>query len=234
MILKILKNRDVKIMSMLSKNSAPKLALRGTLRLQMKDTEAVKYIKSCKSAFKKALKEGKLQCVNVFTLDKQIFLYYESKVPFEINDYLPEISNFVEMWPGQKELRPYVPMTLYYQSTPMETVPDWKEARIGHKPYISISRMKIEKLESYIFYHYQLQEEKPGDNGRYLAIWGNEEWCILYGREGIDSKYNAEYKGKLDTANTPKNWRDTMLPHFYEWNRKGDVYRNGKLILSIE
>ena len=221
-------------MSMLKKDCSPKTELRGFLRLQMKNDEAVKYIKSCKPNFKKALKDGKLQSVTVFTLDKQIFLYYESNATFEINDYLPEISSFVEMWPGQNELRPYVNMVKCYQSAPMETVPDWKEARIGHKPYVSISRMKLEKLDSYIFYHYQLQEEKPGDNGRYMAIWGNEEWFVLYGREGLDDIYASDYKGKLDTQNTPENWRETMLPHFYTWNKKGDVYRNGKIILHVE
>lgn len=212
----------------------PELELRGVLRLQMKNDDAVKYIKSCRSNFRKAIKKDRLQCVTVFVLGDQIFLYYESNVPFEISDYLPEISEYVYMWPGQSELRPYVSMVKYFQSVPMEAVPDWKEARKGRKPYLSISRMKLDKLSSYIFYHYALQEEQPGSNGRYVAIWGNEEWCVLYGIKNSWDKYESEYVGKLDSKNVPEKWRDTMVPHFNRWPVSDRIYRQGKIILNVE
>lgn len=209
------------------------LPLRGMLRLQKKGPQADAYIASCKPIWEQAIADGKLRNGTVFAIEDQIFVYYESTVTFHLEEYLPEIADYVFQWPGQAELRSYVPMMKYYQSLPMEEVADWKRLP-GTVPTLSVSRMDIDKLQSYIFYHYQLQESRPGGNGRYLGIWGSEDWCVLYNQKNPEQPVQTQYKGKTSSFDCPDGcWREYMVPHFYTWP-DGELYQQAAILLHVQ
>ena len=209
------------------------LPLRCVLRMQKKEPDTHCYIKSCLPLWEKAVADGKLRSGSVFVFQDQIFVYYESTVPFHIEEYLPDISNYVFLWPGQEKLRPYIPMVKLYQSLPMEEVRDWKRNGDTH-PYLNISRMNLDLLQSYTYYHYQMQEEMPGHNGRYLAIWDSEDWCVLYNEDNTGGPIDTDYKGKLTSNLCPvRQWHEYMRPHFYRWP-DGELYQRAEMILHVQ
>lgn len=209
------------------------LPLRCVLRMQKKDSSADEYIKSCQPLWDKAAKEGKLRSGTVFTYDDQIFVYFECREVFDIYEYLPDIDKYVYSWPGQEKPRPFIPMVKVYQSSPMEEVRDWKRPK-KVTPRLTISRMKLDTLQEYTFWHYLLQEERPGYNGRYLAIWDIEDWCVLYNEDEEIKEIDMDYAGKLDTDNAPvDDWTAYMIPHFYTWP-DGKLYQNGVILVHAE
>ncbi len=209
------------------------LPLRGVLRMQVKDPDAHAYIRSCRHHWEKAVAEGKLRSASVFGFQDHIFVYYEATVPFHLEEYLPDIGSYVHLWPGQEKLRPYIPMVKLYQSLPMEEVRDWKRSGDTH-PYLTISRMKLDMLQSYTYYHYQMQEEMPGHNGRYLGIWDSEDWCVLYNEDKPDRPIDTDYKGKLTSNLCPvARWHEYMKPHFNPWP-DGELYQRADMILHVQ
>lgn len=208
------------------------LPLRCVLRLQRKTEEANTYILSTLPVWEKAVADGDLRSATIFTFMDQIFVYYESNKPFVLDEYLPEIGQYVHMWPSQETPRPYFPLIKYYQSLPMEAVKDWD---LGDRaiPRLMISRMNIEKLQSYIYYHYLMQEEVPGYNGRYLGIWGSEDWCVLYDEKDPARPIDTDYQGKLTTKECPlETWQKCMNPHFNTW-ADGNIYQYGEILLHV-
>ncbi len=209
------------------------LPLRGVLRMQVKEENTHAYIASCKPNWEKAVAEGKLRSATIFGFQDQLFVYYESTAVFRLEEYLPEISNYVQLWPGQENLRPYIPMVKLYQSLPMEEVRDWKRSE-EVKPVLMISRMDIDKLQSYIYYHYLMQEEIPGHNGRYLGIWDSEDWCVLYNEKNPKRPIDTDYTGKLTTNLCPVDqWAAYMNPHFVRWPN-GEIYQYGEILLHVQ
>lgn len=209
------------------------LPLRCVLRMQKKDSSADEYIKTCQPLWDKAATDGRLRSGSVFTYDDQIFVYFECREVFDIKEYLPEIDKYVYPWPGQEKPRPYIPMVKVYQSTPMEEVRDWKRPK-ATVPRLTISRMNIDTLQEYTFWHYLMQEEIPGHYGRYLAIWDIEDWCVLYFEEDNRREIDMDYKGKLTTHETPVDkWAEYMNPHFYPWP-DGKLYQTATILIHAQ
>lgn len=72
-------------------------------------------------------------------------------------------------------------------------------------------------VSSYIFYHFQRQEEYPGEGDKYGAIYIIENMLIMY-LEQPTEKDEVEYEGLLKTQNTPKElWGQLMSEHFIAW-----------------
>lgn len=208
------------------------LPLRCVLRMQKKTAEADTYITSTLPTWEKAVADGALRSATIFTFMDQIFVYYESTKPFSLDDYLPEIAQYVYEWPSQETPHPYIPLIKYYQSLPMEEVRDW-DTRERALPRLMISRMNLDKLQSYIYYHYLMQEEVPGYNGRYLGIWGSEDWCVLYEERDPERPIDTDYQGKLTTKECPlEKWQQYMNPHFNTWT-DGTIYKYGEILLHV-
>ena len=81
------------------------------------------------------------------------------------------------------------------------------------RAYAKVNRLKAEMVSSYIFYHYQYQEEKPGDWAKYASIYLHENLMFFY-LEDPDSPETPPYTGRLDTSNTPGKWTELMNQHF--------------------
>lgn len=83
-------------------------------------------------------------------------------------------------------------------------------------PCFQANRLKKEKFASYIYYHYQYQEEYPEDGDRYGVIYLFGDQLIFY-LENPTERETETYQGLLDTKNSPiDTWQDVMNAHFAE------------------
>lgn len=131
-------------------------------------------------------------------------------------DWPSSYQNYLEEWPGEKESRFSVPMIDIYHDGVSSDPASWRGDRLIEKRVGSFAKLKPEMAASYIFYHYQMQEEKPESfNKTYtIGLWGSllfsyYEWPASLGE--------AKPMGLLSTNNTPENWHAVMQPHFLPW-----------------
>ncbi|WJH34376.1 hypothetical protein N6H14_31780 [Paenibacillus sp. CC-CFT747] len=86
------------------------------------------------------------------------------------------------------------------------------EQRIGR-----VAHLRPEQIASYIYYHYQLQEERafPGDKYEIIAIHEN----LLFGYQELPKVLEEPVlPGRLTTKGTPENWADSRMDlHFQPW-----------------
>lgn len=78
--------------------------------------------------------------------------------------------------------------------------------------------MKPEMVSSYIFYHYQLQEERPACGNKYGLISITENLLFFYTEEPV-VKEEALYDGRMKTANTPGNWTELWILFYHNSDR---------------
>ncbi|CAI7663460.1 unnamed protein product [Penicillium discolor] len=93
----------------------------------------------------------------------------------------------------------------------------WSRQNASARPYARIAQLKPDKLASYVFYHYQYQEEKPGDGDKYGMIALHENLMFFYSEDPATIE-KPSYSGKLSTSHTPPDWAGTMEPHFIPWD----------------
>lgn len=191
----------------------------------------VELLDSLRDIAQKYCEDGRLLTVSVFKWDRNIFLYYES-VEDEVTplELLGLVQMYLEEWPGECKKRYWIPMVDIYHCVDGEAVKSFRNGAPIQKTMANIARFKPEMLSSYIFYHYQYQEEKPGDFSKWCAIYLHENLAIIYG-EDPDSPAPMPEKRTLYTSNTPPNWGEVMYLHFEPWE---DVPPNEKLWRSSE
>ena len=87
-----------------------------------------------------------------------------------------------------------------------------------------------DKVASYIYYHYQYQEEIPGDGDKYGAIFISGNMLMMY-LEYPSEPETEKYAGGLNTHNTPyEQWGEIMNAHFQPWENGKKEWREIKLI----
>lgn len=177
--------------------------------------------------------KGELMTLSVFRNGLDFFVYYEctDRVinPFEL---FGDLSRWTEKWPGEKELRCWVPMMDIYHCCEPVNAGYWKRTQPVKRAYATINKLRPEMVASYIFYHFQYQEEKPGDWAKYAAIYLHENFMFFY-LEEPDGPSVTPYKGKLDTANTPGDWQTLMYKHFLPWEDDPEQKRPWREIETV-
>jgi hypothetical protein len=90
-----------------------------------------------------------------------------------------------------------------------------------------LARLIPSMTARYIFYHYQLQEERPGGGDKYSRIFLSDDIAFFYGEvpEVIEPVY---YLGSLSTHNTPpdREWQNIMNEHFIPWDKSFPKFDN--------
>jgi hypothetical protein len=180
------------------------------------------------------LKSFNILTLSLFNCEETLFLYYEcidyDVVPTEI---LGGISLYLKNWPGAKEERLWVPMyDIFHYNKPI-SIDQWKRKNVVQKPLGMIAKLKPEMISSYIFYHHQYQEEKPGDGDKYGIINLHENLMFFYLEEPC-VKEKPQYKGILSTNHTPSNWGEVMEPHFIYWedpSLEKEIWKHTEVIL---
>ncbi len=173
---------------------------------------------------------------SVFAWQDQFFLYYETVNPSLLPDTLAgEMDDLLESWPGHAQPRRFVPMMDIFHCGEPTSEEYWRRKTPPEQVSARITRLQPEMVSSYIFYHYQMQEEKPGSFDKYCLISIHENLLFFY-RESPNVVESPPRTGKLSTQNTPADWHGTMFPHFRLWDDAPmgeEIWRGVELVLHI-
>ena len=106
---------------------------------------------------------------------------------------------------------------IFHYSKPMRPE-QWKRKLENKEPFVRLGRLLPDKISSYIYYHYQLQEELPGDGNRYGVIYLYRDFLIFYSENPNEPETEPHAPG-LPTHDSPRKiWGEIMQPHFNgEW-----------------
>ena len=163
--------------------------------------------------------------LSVFRFQRNLFFYYECATSLRTPDELfPALSAHLEPVPFFEEKRHYVRMAeVFHYNRPTENGL-WRDKEQG-QPYGRLNRLRPDMIASYIFYHNQLQEEKPGCGDKYGLIALNENLMFFYEEKPYRFE-KALYEGRLHTHNTPDHWGELMDQHFMPWEDTDKVWRD--------
>lgn len=139
----------------------------------------------------------------------KVFMYVESREK-TVNPEALASGNFIPYPDGNHWERA---IEIFHYSVPISRE-QWKRKLSDKKPYVTLNRVKPEKAASYIFYHYQYQEERMGDGDRYGSIYLFRDTLIFYHERPTERE--TEYiEGALHTNHTPmERWSEIMNEHF--------------------
>lgn len=174
---------------------------------------------------KKFVDNGKFMTIAAFKWQKNIFLYYECiEEEVQPEEIFSSLGEFLEDWPGEKQKRKWIPMINVFNFNEPVSIEHWKRKRPVERRAGRVAHLKPEMMSSYIYYHYQLQEERAFLGPKYEIIamhenllFGYQEFPVVEG-EPLAPK-------KLNTSGTPKNWNDSRMDlHFQPWEDDGYLY----------
>lgn len=167
-------------------------------------------------------REHGLSEISVFMLDHLVCVYAESSNRSNAAgwDWPDEFGQCLEKWSGRLSLQM---IDIFHDGVPNDTA-SWRSDRQVERRVGSIARLKPEWVSSYIYYHYQKQEEAP-DSFNKTYIIGNLGRLLFSYYELPASISEPKRVGKLDTNLSPANWHEVMYPHFELWEEVPDDQR---------
>jgi hypothetical protein len=184
---------------------------------------------------KLADQKGPLLTTSLFQWQTSLFIYAETVgVAFSAEDALGDLGGCLQAWPGGLlDVRYWVPMMDIFHYSKPQGVDHWRRKTPVEKPFARVIRLRPEKVSSYIFYHYQLQEERPGRGDKYGLITIHEDLLFFY-QEQPRVVEESPAGPSLETTNTPPNWGELMSQHFAPWSDPGEPeWRPITLLASV-
>ncbi|WNR42688.1 hypothetical protein [Paenibacillus roseipurpureus] len=168
--------------------------------------------------------------VSLFQNGSNVCLYLETELDNFHWDWPDAYADWLEAWPCEQESRLSVPMIdIFHDGVPTDPE-SWRGNRQVEDRVGCIARLKPDMAASYIYYHYQMQEERPESFNKTYIIGAHGTLLFSY-REHPASVSETKRAGKLSSQNTPANWQEVMEPHFDMWT---DVPDNEKIWRSME
>ncbi|MBD2868225.1 hypothetical protein [Paenibacillus arenilitoris] len=170
------------------------------------------------------VRQGELMTVGCFKWRRNVFLYAECvHRPIAPEAVLPGMEPYLEKWPGREEKRSWIPMIDVFHFNEPASREHWLrkgevERRVGR-----VAHLKPEMAASYIYFHYQLQEERAFHGPKYEVIAMHEN--LLFGYQEFPAVVEEPaLPGKLNTSGTPADWQDARMDlHFQPWE-DGHLY----------
>jgi hypothetical protein len=214
---------------MSKENDVIRCVYRAELKPNMDVTAGVERVQ------KLAGQEGSLLTASLFQWGTSLFIYAETVgVAFSVEDVLGDFGGCLKAWPDHTgEERFWVPMMDIFHFSKPQGVDHWWRKTPVEKPFGRVIRLRPEKVSSYIFYHYQLQEEHPGRGDKYGLITIHEDLLFFY-QEQPRIKEDTPAHPSLETSNTPSNWAELMSQHFAPWHDPGEPeWRPITLLASV-
>jgi hypothetical protein len=173
---------------------------------------------SCAAGAKKLIDSGKAMTVGLFILEGNLFWYAESFSgdidPGSVN---APLESFLEARPGKESPASWAPLMDVFHFNAPESVEHWARKEPVELRRGRMARLKPDMVASYIYYHYQLQEERGFPGPKYEIIGIHEN--VLFGYQEFPAIKEAPIvPGKLSTHGTPPDWNDAhMERHFQAW-----------------
>lgn len=179
---------------------------------------------------KSYLQNEKVLSAVLFLSGRYLCLYMETDTGGYNWDWPVSYAPWLEAWPSERGNRLSVPMQdIFHDGVPTDPE-SWRGSRQVDDRIGCIARLKPDMAASYIYYHYQMQEERPENFNKTYIIGAHGTFLFSY-REHPAVVSEIKRAGKLCSHNTPANWQEVMEPHFERWT---DVADNEKLWRSME
>jgi hypothetical protein len=187
------------------------------------ESEAVEAAKQGK-AVQQLMEQGEIMTVGCFKWERNVFIYceYVDRV-LEPEELLPEMSAFLEDWPGQPAARKWIPMIDVFHFNEPASYDHWLRKESVERRVGRVAHLKPEMAASYIYFHYQLQEERAFHGPKYEIIAMHEN--LLFGYQEFPAVVEEPVlPRKLSTTGTPADWNDSRMDtHFQPWE-DGHLY----------
>lgn len=200
------------------------------------EAAAVAHFQGAGAAIQRQVAQGDLLTASLFRWRNQFFAYWEGlQRPVAPEALFGEMAHLLELWPGIDSPRTFVPMIdIFHCQEPVDS-DHWRRKQPIEQIQGRITRLKPTMASSYIFYHYQLQEEKPGSFDKHCLIGMHENLLFFY--QELPAVVEALPRpGKLTTKNTPDDWHGTMFPHFILWEDAPpgeEIWRQVEVLLHL-
>lgn len=169
--------------------------------------------------------QGELMTAAAFVWRDNLFLYYECMSREVLPDEVAGAAvPFLKEWPGQAQPRKWILMIDVFHFNEPASAEHW----LRKEPVVSrvgrVAHLKPEMISSYIYYHYQLQEERAFHGEKYEIIAMHEN--LLFGYQEFPKVIEEPVvTGRLSTKGTPVNWNDSRMDlHFQPWEEDGHLY----------
>lgn len=223
---------------MLDNTPTVKSIYRSVYRAQLddeRDETTLAGLRACVEQQRLGMEQGDLMTISLFRWRAHLFCYWESVE----RETTPEaifgpINTKLTDWPGgMGGPRQWVPMMDIYHCLEPISVEDWRRKRRNDQISGKVARLNSDWVSSYIFYHYQYQEEQPGVWAKYGLITLHEDLIFFY--QEMPYVIEAPRRvGKLQTHNTPEDWQAVMYPHFNQWTDAPtgqEIWRDVELVV---
>ncbi|MUT66561.1 hypothetical protein GOM71_11540 [Paenibacillus sp. NEAU-GSW1] len=174
------------------------------------------------------IRSGRWMTAAVFKWERNLFLYVECIDESEegaVNpeSLFPELHSHLADWPGHQTPRKWVPMIDVFHFNAPANAEHWRRKEKVERRVGRVAHLKPEMMSSYIYYHYQLQEEHAFFGPKYEIIAMSEN--LLFGYQEFPAVVEEPVlPRKLATSGTPANWGDSRMDlHFQPWE-DGHLY----------
>lgn len=179
-----------------------------------------------------SLRGAGINLFKLFRFSHLLFVYAESADPVLILELPAKVTSALLDSPGDFGDQKFIPMLdIFHDAIPrVESV--WREPGAPITSLASIVYLRPEKYCSYIFYHFQLQEEGLRKfNKRYII--GALENCLFSYQELPAVIDTTNHDRVLHTNVSPENWVELMGEHFQPWPEGLDIEKPWKSMEEI-
>ena len=197
---------------------------RHQFRAQIKSESGSKVIESindCKQEVEEVLRNYTVTFLRLYQFEDQLFTYLEAR------SFLPDfnlpatLSEYLVDCPGNIDARKFVSMLDIFHDAIPRPESTWRSDLSSRESAGSIVYLRPEKYCSYVFYHFQLQEEGVRKFNKYYLI-GAHENCLFSYQESPAEIEMTNHDRVLNTTNSPENWGELMAEHFKPWHANRD------------
>lgn len=165
-------------------------------------------------------KQRGLLSLSLFQLERYLCVYVEQETSQSGFDWSAPIADSLACWQTSQGLRKAALMPdVFHDGVPVD-YHLWRGERVIEERVGALAFLKPEMVSSYVYYHYQMQEERPESfNKTYtIGLYGN----ILFSyAETPKSLHVIRPQRTLNTNHTPDHWHELMEPHFEPWQTAG-------------
>ena len=168
----------------------------------------------------------------VFQFSDLLFIYLESEITLSKFDLPSSFDGMLMDWPGESGNRKFVSMLDIFHDAIPRSESVWRDSGLPRESLGSIVYLRPEKYCSYVFYHFQLQEEGIRKFNKHYVI-GAHENCLFSYQELPAVVDNTNHDRVLDTNVSPENWTELMGEHFRPWPEGLDIEKPWKSMKEI-
>ncbi len=178
--------------------------------------------------------DGRLLTAALYRDAYSLFLYTEALgAPLDPAAALPAPGGLLRPWPELDGDRPWVAMMDVFHFNAPASLAHWRRSTPPAERQGRLLRLHPDKVASYVYYHFQLQEERafPGEKYKFIALHGS---LLFMYNELPATLETPPLPGLLSTRGTPSDWSDTRMDeHLIPWDASTPSSRGLPLVFSL-